>query len=94
MIRPDNELGPRTSPPRSPGLVPGPRENFISVFKSFAAEEIRKTTVPNGELNTGMPWFQYASMTEGDLGAIYGYLRTVEPIETIAADTTLNTAQQ
>ncbi|MCG8607383.1 hypothetical protein MJD09_20675 [bacterium] len=74
------------------GIGTWTRENFISVFKSFAPEEIRQTPVPKGEPNTGMPWFRYAGMAEGDLGVIYDYLSTLEPVETHAADTTLSSA--
>jgi len=28
-----------------------------------------------------MPWLMYSGMTEKDLGAIYDYLRTVQPIK-------------
>ena len=30
--------------------------------------------------NTAMPWWLFGNMTEADLGAIYEYLRTVEPV--------------
>ena len=55
------------------------RENFVGVFKSFAPPEGR--VIPGDEVNTVMPWSRYAGMTEEDLGAIYEYLRTLEPVE-------------
>ena len=55
------------------------RENFISVFKSFAPPE--GSRIPGDDVNTVMPWSRYAGMTEEDLGAIYEYLRTIEPVE-------------
>jgi len=54
------------------------REEFVGVFKSFAATD--GIDVPEGQANTVMPWARYAGMTEQDLGAIYDYLRTVEPL--------------
>lgn len=30
--------------------------------------------------NTVMPWSAYSGMTEGDLGAIFDYLQSVEPV--------------
>ena len=33
-----------------------------------------------GERRSPMPWLGYAGMTEEDLGAIYDYLRTLEPV--------------
>ena len=55
------------------------RDNFIGVFRSFAPPEGR--VIPGDDVNTVMPWSRYAGMTEEDLGAIYEYLRTVEPVE-------------
>jgi len=60
------------------------RENFVGVFKSFAPPEGR--IIPGDKINTVMPWSRYAGMTEEDLGAIYEYLRTVEPVEQAPAD--------
>ena len=55
------------------------RENFIGVFTSFAPPE--GSRIPAAEINTVMPWSRFAGMTGEDLGAIYEFLRTVEPIE-------------
>lgn len=55
------------------------RDNFISVFKSFAPPEGRQ--IPGIKVNTVMPWSRFAGMAEEDLGAIYDFLRTVEPVE-------------
>ncbi len=66
--------------------VPGTRignwekEDFIGVFKSFTDEDTRATVVPEGGMNSVMPWIQYSDMTERDLGAIYDYLRTLPPV--------------
>ena len=57
------------------------RDNFIGVFKSFASPD--GSGIPAGEVNTVMPWTRFAGMTEEDLGAIYDYLRTVEPVATV-----------
>ena len=70
--------------PATTGIGIWSRENFISVFKSFDNPESRQLPVPESEENTGMPWVQYAGMSERDLGALYDYLRTVEPVETVA----------
>jgi len=55
------------------------RDNFISVFKSFAPPE--GSQIPGTKINTVMPWSRFAGITEEDLGAIYDFLRTVEPVE-------------
>ena len=60
------------------------RENFIGVFKSFAPPDGRE--IPGDRVNTVMPWSRYAGMTEEDLGAIYEYLRTIEPVEQVVAE--------
>jgi len=60
------------------------RENFVGVFKSFAPPGGRE--IPGTEINTVMPWYRFAGMIESDLGAIYDYLRTMEPIEPAEAD--------
>lgn len=60
------------------------RENFIGVFKSFAPPAGRE--IPGDEINTVMAWSRYAGMTEEDLGAIYEYLRTIEPVEQVPVE--------
>lgn len=57
------------------------REDFTGVFKSFAPPHGR--TIPGDEINTVMPWSRFAGMSEEDLGAIYDFLRTVEPVEQV-----------
>lgn len=53
--------------------IPGNRDraSFIAIFQS-----LRNTTPPvAGKRNTVMPWFQYAQLSDADLGAIYDALR-------------------
>lgn len=62
------------------GIGSWTKERFIQRFKYFEMD-----TVPDlqkGEFNTIMPWTQYAGMTESDLGAIYEYLKSLEPMST------------
>jgi mono/diheme cytochrome c family protein len=78
-------LGGRT---RSTNITPDPetgigawsREDFVDRFKAFATPAMRTKGVQPNEFNTPMPWTMYAMMTDGDLGAIYDYLRTVRPV--------------
>ncbi|HYH55708.1 MAG TPA: hypothetical protein VD772_03800 [Anseongella sp.] len=44
-----------------------------SAYKPLPAEKSPYLTL--------MPWMMYAGMTEEDLGAIYDYLRSLDPIE-------------
>ena len=58
------------------------RQEFIAVFKLLADPETRQTEVPEGGLNSVMPWAQYSQLSEADLGAIYDYLRSIPPVKT------------
>ncbi len=70
-ITPDNETG----------IGTWTKEDFILRFKSFANEEAYNVPVNiQKEFNTPMPWLMYAGMTEEDLGSIYDYLRTIDPV--------------
>jgi hypothetical protein len=71
---------------RSSNLTPHPsglgamtREEFVALFRRHAAPA---PVAP--EQNTIMAWGAYAGMTDGDLGALYDYLRTVPPVPTPA----------
>jgi mono/diheme cytochrome c family protein len=66
--------------PHQTGLGGRTRENFIALFKAYTAPESRNVEVAPNK-NTVMPWLMYSGMTEEDLGAIYDYLRTVNPLE-------------
>jgi mono/diheme cytochrome c family protein len=73
---------------RTPNLTPHPtglaawdKETFIARFKQYAQEGHTPHSVAPGEFQTLMPWMMYSGMSEQDLGAIYDYLRTVEPVD-------------
>jgi len=57
------------------------RQMFIAKFKMFADSNYHCPTVKPGQINTIMPWDNYAGMDTADLGAIYTYLRTVTPVK-------------
>lgn len=63
------------------GIGKWTREFFIMKFKNFDNPEKKEIAVKKGNLNTIMPWTNYAGMTEDDLGAIYDFLRTVKPVK-------------
>lgn len=56
------------------------RDDFIRRFKSMETTAAPAPAAPDVP-RTSMPWLQFATMTESDLGAIYDYLRTVPPVE-------------
>jgi mono/diheme cytochrome c family protein len=66
------------TPDPTTGIGAWNEDNFVSVFRSFAA--VSKEPVPAAGKNTPMPWLRYASMNEDDLRAIYAYLRTLPPV--------------
>ena len=69
-ITPDNETG----------IGDWTREAFIDRFKSMDLETVMDMTVEPGEANTLMPWWEFSGMKRADLGAIYDYLMTLDPV--------------
>ncbi len=69
-LTPDNETG----------IGDWDKETFVLLFKGYDNDEARHLSVPAGEFNTVMPWTMYAGMTEEDLGAVYTYLHSLNPI--------------
>ena len=57
------------------------REEFIGRFKSLEGLDGENAPVAPPGKNTVMAWPRYAGMTREDLGAIYDYLKTVQPIK-------------
>jgi len=69
-ITPDNETG----------IGKWTKEQFVAKFKSYDTVTAKTISVKDGDLNTWMPWTEFAGMTKDDLEAIYAYLRTVKPV--------------
>lgn len=57
------------------------KQTFIDRFKSYSDSTYAAEKVAKGKLQTIMPWIMYAGMTEEDLGAIYEYLQTLDPVD-------------
>jgi hypothetical protein len=57
------------------------REEFIDRFKSLERLDGENAPVAPPGRNTVMAWPRFAGMTREDLGAIYDYLKTLEPIK-------------
>lgn len=69
-----------TPDPRS-GIGEWTRDYFIQRFRKGAAMAESHAPVKPGEFNTVMPWGEYGKMTDGDLGALYDFLRgQVKPV--------------
>lgn len=57
------------------------KAEFIGRFKAFANFTPETAPAVKAGRNTVMPWISFAGMTDEDLGAIYDYLKTVQPID-------------
>lgn len=69
------------TPDMGTGIGSWTEEQFVNRFKQYADSSFVFHEVGHGEFNTAMPWKSYSNMSEGELKAIYAYLRTVEPVE-------------
>lgn len=69
--------------PSDDGIGRWSKEQFIQRFKQYTDSSYVVPAVDweRGDMQTPMPWMMYSTMTEGDLGAIYDYLRTVKPVD-------------
>lgn len=80
----DNGFVVRTAnitPDEETGIGKWTRDQFVLKFKSYDRPYDTFAPVKTGNFNTWMPWSYYSGMTEGDLSAIYAYLRTVKPVQ-------------
>jgi hypothetical protein len=68
------------TPHQETGIGSWSKKQFIVRFKSYADSSIVPHKVQPNQVNTTMPWFSYAGMTEEDLGAIYEYILSLNPI--------------
>lgn len=66
--------------PHETGLKNWSKSQFIERFKAYENSQHIKKLNP-GEMQTIMPWAMYAGMSREDLGAIFDYLQSLEPVE-------------
>lgn len=66
------------TPDKKSGIGNLSEADFVSLFKSFK-DPAKADSVQYEGFQTIMPWYDYAGMTDGDLKAIYAYLRTLKP---------------
>lgn len=71
------------TPHKTTGIGAWTEELFIARFKQFqdSTKLINQTLVKPGTFQTEMPWRYYSKMSEEELGAIFAYLKTLEPVE-------------
>ncbi|HUI30561.1 MAG TPA: c-type cytochrome [Candidatus Acidoferrales bacterium] len=68
------------TPDDETGIGRWTKDEFVKYFKNFSSDSSRNIPVAPNEYNTVMPMTSFAGMTEGDLGDIYSYLRTLRPM--------------
>jgi mono/diheme cytochrome c family protein len=66
------------TPDTATGIGSWTEQNFLEKFKSFRNPQTY--SYDPGKHNTLMPWIMLAQMKDDDIKAIYGYLRTIQPI--------------
>lgn len=69
------------SPDKETGIGNWTKEEFIKKFKSYQLPENQNIPVKDGEFNTVMPWIGFSTCTEEDLGAVYDFIMTHEPVK-------------
>lgn len=68
--------------PHNTGLGYWTKQQFIDRFKAYQDSTYQSPEIDfMTQYNSIMPWMMYSTMTEQDLGAIYEYLKTLEPID-------------
>ncbi|MES2850785.1 MAG: c-type cytochrome [Bacteroidota bacterium] len=69
------------TPHTTTGIGRWTEEVFLSYFHSRSDSAALARKIQPGEVNTIMPWTMYGKMKDGDLKAIYAYLKTVKPLD-------------
>ncbi len=68
------------TPDAGTGIGTWTEDQFVDKFRAFRDQPVRTLEGAERLQNTEMPWTYYAGMSDGDLGAIYAYLRSRPPI--------------
>lgn len=68
------------TPDKETGIGNWTKEMFLGKFRTWRdSANIHRPVDFMKEFNSIMPWTMYAGMTDEDLGAIYEYIRTLQP---------------
>jgi len=73
-------LSANITPEGTTGIGNWSRDAFVAKFRLFA-DRNKAAHVGKTDFQTVMPWWQYSGMTDGDLKAVYAYLRTLKPVK-------------
>lgn len=57
------------------------KQQFIDRFAMYRDSVYSPVKVQAGKLQTIMPWMMYAGMKDEDIGAIYEYLQSLDPVD-------------
>jgi mono/diheme cytochrome c family protein len=66
------------TPDTATGIGSWTEDAFVAKFRTNSSDAV--VNKDHGKQNTMMPWAMYGKMKEGDLRAIYAYLRTIPPV--------------
>ena len=69
------------TPDMESGIGAWTKKQFVATLNYYRGKEHAAAVVKQGEFNTVMPVYQYAGMTDADLGAIYDYLHSLPPVK-------------
>jgi hypothetical protein len=69
--------------PHQSGLGTWTKESFVNRFKMYADSSYTPQPLKPGDFQTIMPWVMYAGMEQEDLEAIFDYLQTLKPVESV-----------
>jgi mono/diheme cytochrome c family protein len=69
------------TPDKETGIGNWTKQAFIDRFASYRDSANAHRTVQLGEFQTIMPWTLYGNMTDQDLGYIFEYIRTLQPLK-------------
>jgi mono/diheme cytochrome c family protein len=68
------------TPDADTGIGSWTEQQFVDKFKGFETPNDAILSEAEQRQNTAMPWTRFAGMTREDLGAMYAYLRTLQPV--------------
>ena len=69
------------TPDKETGIGNWTKEMFLHKFKMYADSNYYAPDIKPGQINTIMPWDNYAKMDSSDLNALYAYLQTIKPVK-------------
>jgi mono/diheme cytochrome c family protein len=72
------------TPDLETGIGSWTKQAFVGRFKAAQEKDFKHpATLENADFNTIMPWIMYSGMSEQDLGAIFTYLQSVNPVKNL-----------